>query len=289
MASVASCVTGLHRTLTEWPVSGSYREHLVSPHEAAGHRVDTFVVLVVPQGSATPDLAAVRAAYQPITSLTLFPETSLADLPTHRCNITSRTHMDAYQSVRQWLSVQRCFEDVETEERRLGQRYRWIYRTRTDVVFLSDTPLAGRVTAEERPSRSKRVYVPMGGMSGSRAMACQNDHVFVCPRALCRPYFQLVELWTSPHCAPAAAEQVTLAHRWGVGAPISLNARGAAALRERGGGEPGSIFASAAGEPSGVSGPPAAPYWLPPLPSRMDAHWYFFARYSDGRPCTTKV
>ena len=36
------------------------------------------------------------------------------------------------------------------------------------------------------------------------------------------------------------------------------------------------------GAPNGMSGPPTEPYWLPPKPKKMDVHYYFYARYSDG-------
>ena len=108
--------------------------------------------------------------------------------------------------------------------------------------------------------------------------------IFVCPRALCRPYFELIELWTNKHCVPATWAQVVASQRWGWAAAVSRSAAGHASLPE------GNIFADVrSGAPSGMYGPPDRPYWLPPIPRKMDSHWYFFARYGDGRPCTTRL
>ena len=107
--------------------------------------------------------------------------------------------------------------------------------------------------------------------------------IFVCPRALCRPYFELIELWTNKHCVPASWSHVVASERWGWAAAVSLSPEGRTTLPA------GNIFADArSGSPNGQHGPPDVPYWLPPLPSRIDSHWYFYARYNDGRPCTTR-
>mgnify|MGYP006974803462 CR=1 FL=1 len=133
----------------------------------------------------------------------------------------------------------------------------------------------GRISAMSR--LCPRLVWRRDGTSGSRMYACANDMIFVCPRALCRPYFELLELWTSPHCTPASWPQVAPSERWGVAAAVGINAKGRAVLPAR------TIFADErTGAPNGMSGPPTEPYWLPPKPKKMDVHYYFYARYSDG-------
>ena len=268
-AEFAVCITGLERTLLSWPVLSSFRRHLLAPHAAAGHRVDTFIALV---GNATQQ--RVRGAYRPV-SLSVHPAQRLEELETHRCSPTNRSYMDRAQSLTQWIAIRRCYHQVQRYEEHRGARYTWIYRTRTDVVLLADTPFAA--VSVSGATATGRVYTPINGMSGSRMYACANDMIFVCPRALCRPYFELLELWTSPHCTPASWPQVAPSERWGVAAAVGINAKGRAVLPAR------TIFADErTGAPNGMSGPPTEPYWLPPKPKKMDVHYYFYARYSDG-------
>lgn len=289
---VAVCMTGLHRTVAEWPVVHSFNKHLVEPHRRAGQRVSTFLV-IVGNGSSATDIA-IRSAYQP-TSLRFMAVRSLsAERIYGKCSLTDRRYIDAYSSLTQWLGIRRCYMDVETDEARRGQRFGWLYRLRTDILLLADTPLAAVAalaaaaalpemaaakTLPEIADAARAVYVPLGGMSAGEHYACQNDHLFACPRDLCRPYFHLVELYTSQHCVPARRSDAV------AGAlPVHLKPEAAAALPN------GTIFgADAPGGASGLRGAPSAPYWLPPLPISFDAHWAFFARYSDGRPCNWGV
>lgn len=274
----AACVTGLKRTVLEWPVVGSFKTHLVGPHVQAGDAVDIFMVIIGAwSGEERVRIdAAIREMYQPTRLLLKRPQ-QLADLRTHRCSLLNRSHMDAYKSMTQWIGVRWCYQEVQAHERHRGREYDWIYRIRSDTVLLQDTPFASLSrTADATVLSDARmhVYVPLNGMSSAVKLSCQNDHLFVCPRNLCRPYFHLLELWQSEHCIPAPRHLVTAA-----ALPVRLNAWGHSTL-------PGeSIFRVAPNEPSGRDGPPAAPFWLPPLPLQHDAHWYFFARYSEGHSC----
>lgn len=128
-------------------------------------------------------------------------------------------------------------------ELRQNFRYAWMMRLRTDLVYYADVP----------PLSATHALVSASGMTADPLYRCMNDQVLICPRHLCRPYFRLLELWSSPHCNATAAQ------------------------------EP-SIFASTL-EPHGMRGPPDAPFRMPlPPPEQrrkhMSAQWYFFARYS---------
>ena len=87
-----------------------------------------------------------------------------------------------------------------------------------------------------------------------------NDHVFLCPRQLCRPYFTLLELWNSSLC----------------------NASSSPAAQRR-------IFARSSRAPSGQFAPLSSPYVLPPAP-QLSAQWYMFARYVPwpANPCGSR-
>lgn len=70
---------------------------------------------------------------------------------------------------------------------------------RTDLVYFAPIPLVTSATTRA-PLSESFVYVPAGGMTWVASFRCMNDQAFLCPRHLCRPYFRLLELWTSPLC-----------------------------------------------------------------------------------------
>ena len=106
---------------------------------------------------------------------------------------------------------------------------------------------------------------------------------FLCPRHLCRPYFELIELWESPHCRrdarPAALHGSTPILVEAVEEPISSLASIAAISDQR--------------APWGLRPPhsPNAPFLLPALPPTTDAQWYWLARYGGAQrgPCDSRV
>jgi len=95
---------------------------------------------------------------------------------------------DAYQ----FFSTHRCYSQILQAEEARGYPYEWIFRTRTDLIPFQPLPLA--------TLSPDYAYVPMGGFSPDPHAICMNDHLLVCPRHLCRPYFELLELWRSPFC-----------------------------------------------------------------------------------------
>ena len=89
-----------------------------------------------------------------------------------------------------------------SREEARGAHYRWLFRMRSDLVALAPLPL----TALAATDREQFAYLPLGGFSPNDADMCASDHLFLCPRALCRSYFELTELWTSPLCTRNASE-----------------------------------------------------------------------------------
>ena len=82
--------------------------------------------------------------------------------------------------------VRACFDEVVATEASRGLRYAWLMRARTDLVHLPQQPTP-TFLAELPPTHA---YVPMSTSMSSFPLAkCQNDHLFLCPRRLCRPYF----------------------------------------------------------------------------------------------------
>ena len=132
-------------------------------------------------------------------------------------------------------------------------------RLRSDLVLLAPVPLVYCPAL----AASSNVYVPVGGMTADPAYRCMNDQVLLCPRQLCRSYYKLLELFTSPLCNATAIWDPSR-----------------------------SIFASSSQTPNGQLSAPPTPYVLP-LPVRggrlhvMGAQWYYFARYVQwpGLPC----
>lgn len=95
---------------------------------------------------------------------------------------------DAYQ----WFGVSQCYAQILAAEENRGRPYEWIYRTRTDLVLLQPLPL--------NILNPSFAHVPIGGFSHFPVDMCVNDHLLLCPRGLCRAYFELLELWQSPLC-----------------------------------------------------------------------------------------
>ena len=281
---IAVVLTGLLRSLFSPPVAQTYRIHVAQPLSA---RLDTFIVVVGESSDRRPQLKLQAAAVYPGASLFVMPLPIFGTLhcPIHGSRVDwGSAHPrdpkasqklrpprleDEGESVKharrvliQWYGIRQGYVRVEAAERRRGAQYAWLLRARTDAVHLE--PFPGKWLA--RASRN-HVYVPEGGMNAFGVGMCQNDHFFLCPRHLCRPYFHLIgDLWESPFCVDG-----------GRGAREDANVTG-------------SIFARPATTAPGgfvLSEAPSAPFWLPPPPKFADAEWYFLARYSNasGKVC----
>ena len=272
LASVAVCNTGLMRSLLAPVVVDSFTEHLVSPLETAGFVVDTYLQVVgvgwPAEGSheSTFIQTAMTNAYRRST-VSLLPVL----LPKFRCPPNRRVKGQGFllgtsDVLVQFMAITSCFERIQQEETRrqtrrslrVPDRYTYLMRVRTDLVYLSDIPTW--IFHD-----TSHVYVVASGMA-PRLLAgstCMNDHIFVCPRALCRSYFHMLEIFQSEHCR-----------------------------RIKGGNENiSSIFATrtANGEllPNSWSNAPSSAFLVPDAPSTwFTAQWYIFARHTDaGRVC----
>lgn len=262
-AGVAVCITGELRTLLELPVVRTFTRRVSEPLVAHWKRADTHMAIVVPRVNHTMLRHSIDAAYLP-RSLVILERTHTTAIfdrpPNPRCRVNKEPAMYNRRGdvsvLSQWIAIARCYQNAEKTERSDGQRYAWMMRVRTDLAYFEDVPLAAG------PLDGAWAYVPSNGMTADSIFRCMNDQIFICPRALCRPYFTLTELWTSSFC--------------------------------RGTSQPdGSIFATDSHSPNGVNGPPDSSYYIPPPPSlaaplgRMSAQWFLFARYSlrRGVPC----
>lgn len=200
-AETAVCITGLLRSLLTRACVDSYRKHVVAPLRSP----DTFISLsfVVANSSARS---------KPLDGPTNMSE---AELATTLVAAYGARRVVAPQTVSpkvgpvlvQWYSISACFDAVERweQEERRGQRFRFLYRLRTDMVFFSDI-FPPQLLLEGH------ALVPSGGMSADEKDRCLSDHAFACAREHCRPYFRLLDLvatdrsWTSPGGARRSIE-----------------------------------------------------------------------------------
>ena len=221
---VGVCITGLLRSLLHPAVRGSYARRVVTPLRAAGHTVDTFIVLVADWAATTAERtsavrAAVESAFAP-TALVLMQARHVMAGRNGSCSVHGATVTWAHpwdksrpeptprpflvqhanKTLSQFVAMRECYASVRAHERGRAANYKWLLRTRTDLVFLQSLRL---------PTDTNVVYIPRDGMNDHPLALCTNDHLFLCPRHLCRPYFQLAELWESPHCRRDARASAT--------------------------------------------------------------------------------
>ena len=302
---VAVAMVGVMRALLSAPITSSYQQRVIAPLAAAGHVTDTFIVVVSNVTCASSVLscrrddmdneltsdhaeevrAAVARAYAP-TAFELLPArpwtedlnpacapwnaASAADDETKRQNGSGEVGWQELSTriLQQWATIRHAYRLIEQTERRRGAAYAWVIKTRTDVAFFEDL---GAIVARSAPDR---VHVPRNGMTESLDSRCHNDHLFWCPRHLCRPYFELLEIFESPFCRGATRYAAFNETLWAsAAAPPSVFARG------RGG---------VALVANGAHGPPNSSYWLPwsAQSGIYDVEYWFAARYSRGQRCT---
>lgn len=291
----AVCVTGVPRTVFAPPVRERFNTHVVGSLREDGWAPDVFLSVSIDDetlvgggsqgGSAAGALVTEREAFARRARRELCDVRSIAYVGTEplrlRCTgaierIRARkVRADSYKVLQQWSGIGACYDDVERAEAAARARYDWIVRLRTDLVFIR--PL--RLSALE-PSA---VFVPLGGINPRPAYRCLNDHMVACPRALCRPYFRLLEIFTSDLCRDAGPPS---------GKPVVTRAQPAeASAAPRAAGPAARDRAEPrAWAPDGRTGPPNASFVLPPEPragrqAERSAQWWFASRYGAQAWC----
>ena len=308
-ATVAVTINGQLRTLLSAAVRSSFTEYSYKPS-------DTFVV-VVGRWSAGTKVAdavstSVQHAYHPV-AMEMMEEVPLelrctpwnahdsviwTDRQYAGDRSCTRATATRDEVLRQWLGVRSAYRLVKAEERRRGHKYTWLLRTRTDIVHLRPLPRLDSLAQQF-------AYTPRGGMNAAREAACTNDHMFLCPRRLCRAYFELLEIFESERCigplsatgAPAYDLRSCRRDDGGFGGYMP----GSVATKRRGfsweafsSTAPPLIYATGSSSLT-MNGPPSeysAPnFSMPPVKAHAApyAEHYFLARYTsrlaDGTAC----
>lgn len=254
---VGICVTGQQRTALELPVTSTFREHVLLPLRLEHATVDVHLAISVQLKLATNHTSAaalkqaLKSTYDARSVGLLAAEESQARLTNTTCPIatTGARQYHGRGVLLQWTTIEACYAAVKSAENRSGTRYSWLYRVRTDLAYFGAVPSPAVLSGSH-------VYVPSGGMTDDVRYRCMNDHIFVCPRKLCRPYFMLLELWSNQNCVSTRG-------------PLEHSSLGTV-MRET----------------ALPQGPPVVPFELPfEPPLGYDAQWYFLARYSMARPC----
>lgn len=249
------CITGLLRTLLLPLVRDSFHRHVVRPITRAGLSTTAFVAVVGrwPEASYNHTLLreAIRDAYAAEAVTALAPRS-----PNYRCpppelsRSTSRFSFGTTDVLIQFVAIRRCYAMLVAAEQRRGQQYAYVMRLRTDILYMEDIPIAAIL--QERGEQ--QVFVPQFGMGPpERSNRCLNDHLFVCPRRMCRPYFELLEIFENPYCTDNTVA--------------------------------GSIFFSS----QSLERPPSAPFFLWHPPSSVSSQAYVLARYSANATMIAKA
>lgn len=259
MSSWGVCITGLLRSLLHPLVHKSYAERIVAPLARAGVTVATHIVVVGKWAALnhTQLEQAIRDTYT-VESLQLLAPQS----PRYRCRPSQlgARHVLPSHVLAQFVAIRHCLAAVTRAEHSRGAPYAYLMRARTDIYWMEELPLAHILAAARY-----RAIVPQFGMGPPGTPAYFNDHLFVCPRALCRPFFELLEIFESEHCRenPDHADYQ--------GRDLMLGAEQQTSARRL-----GSIFLTN----HSLRHAPDRPFLLTHPRAGIDAQWYAVARYS---------
>ena len=142
--------------------------------------------------------AKIEAAYHPrrvwLSNVNLKCVDCLAGHIDCTKNRTFTHRQGAFNILRQFHKFHLAFEALREYEATSAQPpFDWVLKVRPDLIWFEPLPLTPWITAAVAAThgraRDARVFVPHGVMTREPRMQRHNDHVFLCPREACRPYF----------------------------------------------------------------------------------------------------
>lgn len=214
--SLAVLSVGLARTVAHPAVVVSFGL-MLAPLLRSRSVVRTFMFLTPPQAVWEAEAGVwqtrIRRLYRP-TELWIMD----AELP---CNVqcgsvpcNSGPNMP-FEFLRQFFKVKLAWELVLTWESKHAWRFDWFLKVRPDLLWLEPFPLLPALTAagHVNDAQEAEVYVPKGVMTDRRANYHVNDHVLLCPRQLCMPYFTDA-ISRYERCSEVALKPVYPIQRW---------------------------------------------------------------------------
>lgn len=92
-------------------------------------------------------------------------------------------HDQPFQLLQQFYNGNLAYDKVSAWERDKAIQFSWYLKVRPDLLWLEPFPPLSGFSAD-------RIYVPHGVMSKRHEFQHLNDHVMLCPRRLCAPYFK---------------------------------------------------------------------------------------------------
>ena len=183
---VALAFVGTVRHILHPMIHGSIDRFAVRALRERNALVDSFMVVETGRRErSNRDLYdRARLLYQPTRAIaTTFPAVILSNC----------SELNLVQQRTAWFSqfykVRLVFTLVKAEEiNTRGRTYDWVVRSRTDVLFHSALPFSLLPSLPDT-----NVYFPLSLFLVHHPF--YNDHVFLCPRALCSTYFLVYDLF----------------------------------------------------------------------------------------------
>lgn len=195
-AAVAILNVGLARTIAHPAVAASF-DLLRSSFQRDGHTVRTFIYISTAgddtAGQSHPAVGSkawrklIHHYYRPaalwVTEHNLPCNKDCASIP---CEGPRREPPSFLQ---QFFKVRLAWGALLDWEVRHGWRFHWLLKLRPDLIWLESFPPLSHLAVQGDITAGDSVFVPRGVMTDNRNHYFLNDHVLLCPRGLCAPYF----------------------------------------------------------------------------------------------------